>query len=124
MDKRFFLALLLTAIVIIAPPLLFQRGGVRRAISSIDSTKTPRVDGATNQTVPGGAAPAAAVAPSARVSEVPAQSTPPGATPVETTTVETRLAHYRFSSRGAVPVSVVLDSYPSRRPGAANSASQ
>jgi YidC/Oxa1 family membrane protein insertase len=122
MDKRFFLALLLTAIVIIAPPLLFQRGGVRRATSSIDSTKTPpRVDGATNQTAPGGVAP---VAPSARVSEVPAQSTPQGAASVETTMVQTRLAHYRFSSRGAVPVSVVLDSYPSRRPGAANAASQ
>ncbi|MEO6527101.1 MAG: YidC/Oxa1 family insertase periplasmic-domain containing protein [Gemmatimonadaceae bacterium] len=35
---------------------------------------------------------------------------------VETTTVRTRLAKYAFSSRGAVPISVSLDSYPTRRP--------
>jgi len=31
--------------------------------------------------------------------------------------VDTHLATYAFSTRGGVPVSVVLDSYPSRRPG-------
>jgi YidC/Oxa1 family membrane protein insertase len=35
---------------------------------------------------------------------------------VETTTVQTRLARYAFSSRGAVPISIALDSYPTRRP--------
>jgi YidC/Oxa1 family membrane protein insertase len=35
---------------------------------------------------------------------------------VETTTVQTRLAKYGFSSRGAAPISVALDSYPTRRP--------
>ena len=123
MDKRFFLALLLTAIVIVAPPLLFQRSGARRATSGVDSSRTPpRADTANGQTAAAGTrAPAPQ---SAQVSDVAAQSASLGPSPIETTTVQTRLAHYRFSSRGGVPISVVLDSYPSKRPGAANSASQ
>jgi YidC/Oxa1 family membrane protein insertase len=39
---------------------------------------------------------------------------------VETTTVQTRRSRYLFSSQGAAPVSVVLDSYPSRRPTGGN----
>jgi YidC/Oxa1 family membrane protein insertase len=122
MDKRFFLALLLTAIVIVAPPLLFQRNGVRRPASTIDSSRvTPgRTDSGGTQAASGQTAPL----PQSR----PATDTVrPGATAtaaVETTTVETRLARYRFSSQGAAPVSVVLDSYPSRRPGATKSASE
>src|SRR6476659_3865426 len=118
MDKRFFLALLLTAIVIIAPPLFFQRGGVQRATSGIDSGRIPnRADSANKQTTtPGVKAPAAQ---NAQATEAPSQNAPTVQAPVETTTVETRLARYRFTSEGAVPISVALDSYPSRRPGAA-----
>jgi YidC/Oxa1 family membrane protein insertase len=123
MDKRFFLALLLTAIVIVAPPLLFQRGGTRRTTSGIDSSRvTPNhVDNANAQPVVGATAPnpqntPVATAPAAGVTLLPVS--------VETTTVETRLARYRFTSRGAAPISVVLDSYPSRRPSAGKSASE
>jgi YidC/Oxa1 family membrane protein insertase len=122
MDKRFFLALLLTAIVIIAPPLLLQRGGVQRATSGIDTNRVPtRVDSANKQ----GITPVAgAPAQKAGASEAPPPNAVSFQAPVETTTVETRLARYRFSSQGAMPISVALDSYPSRRPGAAKTASQ
>src|SRR5437763_9074379 len=125
MDKRFFLALLLTAIVIIAPPLLFQRSSVRQPASAVDSSRkaTARADDGSGQATRS-AAPAIPPIPNARDSGTSAQNAPTAVAPVETTTVETRLARYRFSSKGAVPISVTLDSYPSRRPGAAATASQ
>ncbi|HKH93016.1 MAG TPA: membrane protein insertase YidC [Gemmatimonadaceae bacterium] len=120
MDKRFFIALLLTAIVIIVPPLFLPNTGARRP-------RTVAVD-STNRSV---ARPdtVAATTPSGAVNPTVAtpQSTPtvvgavqPSAAGVETTTVQTRLSRYAFSSRGAAPVSVVLDSYPSRRPTSAD----
>src|SRR6478609_7512663 len=116
MDKRFFLALLLTAIVIIAPPLFFQRGGVQRATSGVDTSRAlNRADTNKQARAPAAEAPAQ----TAGAAEVPSQNAAPVQAPVETTTVETRLARYRFTSQGAVPISVALDSYPSRRPGAA-----
>src|SRR5829696_8568958 len=126
MDKRFFLALLLTAIVIIVPPLFFPNSAARRPRTTADSTSraTARTDSAA------AAAPAAPAAPAAAVSRttVASQPTPavagasqPPTAAIETTTVQTRLSRYAFSSRGAVPVSVVLDSYPSRRPTSAAS---
>jgi YidC/Oxa1 family membrane protein insertase len=122
MDKRFFLALLLTAIVIIAPPLFLQRGGVQRATSGIDTSHAPnRADTAAKQATPSSAATAAQNGGGAVVQN---QNAPAVQAPVETTTVDTRLARYRFTSQGAVPISVALDSYPSRRPGAANTATQ
>ena len=120
MDKRFFLALLLTAIVIIAPPLIFQRGGVQRTTSGIDTSRTPnRGDTTTKQASAPGAA-----TPNAGTSVAQPQNVPVAQAPIETTTVETRLARYRFTSQGAVPISVALDSYPSRRPGATNTTAQ
>jgi YidC/Oxa1 family membrane protein insertase len=112
MDKRFFLALLLTAIVIVAPPLFLNRGA-RRPATTADSTShtSPRLDST------------AAVAPDASTATPPSTVAPSAAggaampiAPVETTTVHTRRSRYGFSSQGAAPVSVVLDSYPSRRP--------
>ena len=122
MDKRLFLALLLTAIVIIAPPLFFKRGGVQRATSGVDTSRAlNRADTNKQALAPAAEAPAQ----TAGAAEVPSQNAAPVQAPVETTTVETRLARYRFTSQGAVPISVALDSYPSRRPGAAaNAASQ
>src|SRR6476469_6380698 len=126
MDKRFFLALLLTAIVIIAPPLFFQRGGVQRATSGVDTSRAlNRADTNKQAPAPAAEAPAQTAGAAEVPSQVPSQNAAPVQAPVETTTVETRLARYRFTSRGAVPISVALDSYPSRRPGAAaNAAAQ
>jgi YidC/Oxa1 family membrane protein insertase len=116
MDKRFFLALLLTAVVIIVPPIFFNSGG-RRATPTADSTRPaaqrtdslPAATGGTPPAVPQPSAPSTGVTPATS-----AAVASPSAT--ETTTVTTKLARYAFSSRGASPISVVLDSYPSRRP--------
>jgi YidC/Oxa1 family membrane protein insertase len=114
MDKRFFLALVLTAIVIVATPLLFP--GARkpapapRALPTADSVR--RVDRpAAATTVPTTAQPASPAAATVN-SSTPALN----AAVVETTTVRTARSTYGFISRGGVPISVVLDSYPSRHP--------
>ena len=115
MDKRFFLALVLTALVIVATPLLFP-GASRRS-------PTPVVADSTGGSVPADSA----VAPiPSTLPALSAVAAPPVANsgvstligvPVETTTVRAVRSTYAFSSHGAAPISVVLDSYPSRRPG-------
>ena len=118
MDKRFFLALLLTAIVIVAPPLLFPTKSVPRSPATLaDSSRRLPETAATRVSSPAAVeAPAPQAATSSAV-ESTAPGTPASQLPavVETTTVRTRLATYAFSSRGGVPISVSLDSYPSRR---------
>lgn len=120
MDKRFFLALLLTAIVIVVPPLFFRNNGGQRP--------TPATADSANRSVIRPDSPASAVSSAPAAGSAPSTGTPTLQTatatgvpstvafPIETTTVQTRLSRYAFSSRGAAPVSVVLDSYPSRRP--------
>lgn len=114
MDKRFFLALLLTAIVIVATPLLFP-GATRRPVPAIvqDSAAARRAVAAAGDT---GATtlPAAVVNSTTPVPTAPSVAVP--ASPVETTTVHAQRSTYAFSSRGAVPISIALDSYPSRHP--------
>ena len=120
MDKRFFLALLLTAIVIIVPPMFFNTGA-RRPASVADSTSRPaaRPDSIPTVAAPANPAPVNQTTPSpATTPQAPATTVLSAA--VETTTVRTRLSRYAFSSQGAAPVSVVLDSYPSRRPTSAD----
>src|SRR6478672_9048359 len=110
MDKRFLLALVLTAVVVIATPWLFgtqssltpTKSGT--GISKPDTTK--RAD-------------SLAVAPVAErdtsrptISSSPvADSSPNMAVAPETTLVSTPLADYRFSNVGAMPLSVELKSY-------------
>ena len=117
MDKRFFLALVLTAIVIIATPLLFpnanRRPGtvvpadsMRRAPAATETAAQPSTPSISNNAPPSGTLPS-----------IGSISQPIGGV-VETTTVRALRSTYAFTSRGAAPVSVVLDSYPSRRPGA------
>jgi YidC/Oxa1 family membrane protein insertase len=122
MDKRLFLALLLTAIVIVVPQLFFNTGA-RRPASVADSTSRPagRPDSIPSVPAPVTAAPATGAAVTQSTSVPATPPTLPAATgvpsvPIETTTVQTRLSRYAFSSQGAAPISVVLDSYPSRRP--------
>src|SRR6476661_5079409 len=130
MDKRFFLALVLTAIVIFGTPFLFP--GSRRTATRADSARVlaNRVDTAPGAKAPGAAAPATPMpAPqiSTRDSSVGAaaqSATAPVAVRPDTTVVDTRLATYAFSSRGGVPISVVLDSYPSRQPSARRRAAE
>jgi len=129
MDKRFFLALVLTAIVIVGTPFLFpstKRAPVRAVDSAqvhaarTDSAATPAAS-AVAQPSPAAAAPAV----SALKDTAAGSSTPNGsAVRAETTVVNTRLATYAFSSRGAAPISIVLDSYPSRRPASRGRAAE
>jgi YidC/Oxa1 family membrane protein insertase len=116
MDKRFFLALLLTAIVIIAPPLFLNRGARRPPVAATDSTsRTPARSDSGSSTAP--TIPVEKVASTSPEAASPtAGATASPATPAETTTVQTHRSRYGFSSQQAAPVSVVLDSYPSRRP--------
>ncbi|MEP6703801.1 MAG: hypothetical protein ABJB34_03250, partial [Acidobacteriota bacterium] len=109
MDKRFLLALVLTAVVVIATPWLFgtQSSLVpTKAGSGIlkpDSTKrgdslarTAAIERDTSR-------------PTITSSSVPDSN--PAMMVAETTVVSTPLANYRFSSVGAMPLSVELKSY-------------
>ena len=125
MDKRFFLALVLTAIVIVGTPFLFpdaRRTPPRVADSAhLAATRADSVArAATPVTSTPAGVPAATAAPAtiARDSVAATTSMPVASVRPETTVVDTRLATYAFSSRGATPISIVLDSYPSRRPTA------
>ena len=113
MDKRFFLALVLTAIVIVATPLLFPGAG-RRAVTPVAADSTRRV--ATQDSGVAAARPTAMPAQTAPVVAPGTIASTPVSASVETTTVRTTHSTYAFTSRGAAPISVVLDSYPSRRP--------
>ena len=110
MNKRFFLALILTAIVIVATPLLFS------------STKPrPSSDGSSNSSRDSVAHPRDTVVASVPATVIPAQISSAQAlsTPIavgDTATVKTPHAVYTFNAKGATAISVVLDSYPSLRP--------
>jgi len=106
MDKRFLLALVLTAVVVVATPWLF---GTQ---SSRGVNKTERDTALVSDSVASlRPSPQAtlieqpAVTPASDSSLAGAQMRP------ETTTVSLRLAQYAFNSVGAVPISVDLKSY-------------
>ncbi len=119
MDKRFFLALVLTAIVIVTTPLLFP-GASRRPATSVVPDTTSRSAAAPRDSAAVQGTPAAAPAAQPPGAPTGAQPTPSAASspmvPVETTTVHAGRVTLGLTSRGAAPLSVVLDSYPSRRP--------
>ena len=109
MDKRFLLALALTAIVVIATPWLF--GSRSRSTKSSRDT-TLAIDSVSRDTLR-----PTAIAPQAVV-ERPAVQTADSAAPAntspiipETTTVSLPLSEYHFSNIGAAPTSVELKSY-------------
>lgn len=110
MNKRFFLALVLTAIVIIATPLLFpstKRNTTPPA--SVDSTHQAAAAPIRDTAVP----PVQLVQPRVNSSILqPKNST--GA--IDTVTINTVHALYTFSTKGGAPIGIMLDSYPSLRP--------
>ena len=110
MNSRFFLALALTAIVIVVTPLIFPPGSAKRTpVVAVADSLSHRAD--------------SVVAPP--VATVPSQGNAPPVAPTnrlpvrsaDITTIRTRYATYGLSARGGVPVSVVLDSYPTHRKG-------
>jgi YidC/Oxa1 family membrane protein insertase len=113
MDKRFFLALVLTAIVIVATPLLFP--GARRQPQTPGASAV--ADSTRQQPRPAEVPPPPPSAPSSvPATIVNSNTTSLSRAAIESTTVRTARSTYVFTSRGGGPVSVVLDSYPSRRP--------
>ncbi|HMC53886.1 MAG TPA: membrane protein insertase YidC [Gemmatimonadaceae bacterium] len=116
MDRRTLLALLLTAIVIVATPMLFpspRRPAVDTAAVNADTTRRGAIPPAPAAQQPA-ESPGAARA-LARPAPTAAQ------TPVvraETTVVTTPRASYAIASPGGAPVSVSLPQYASLRAGA------
>ena len=117
MDKRFLLALTLSAIVLVVTPLLFQSTRPPAPAATRGAT------GAAHDPAPQPAALAPTVtspAPS-HVQPAPGATTPTASVspvasaPSETTTVVTNRSRYRFPSAGAAPAQVTLDSFPNLR---------
>ena len=113
MDKRFFLALVLTAAVVIGLPMLLPTPPQPPARVGADSTLATAPAGAPGAVrapaTAGADAPAPAAAPGVQDTAAAEQATAQAlAAPAETTTVATPLGTYRFSSIGAAPVSVEL----------------
>ena len=106
MDKRFLLALVLTAVVVVATPWLFG------TLSSRGVNKTER-DTALVSDSAASLRPSSQPTPIEQPAVVPASdSSLTGAqTRPETTTVSLKLAEYAFNNVGAVPISVDLKSY-------------
>jgi YidC/Oxa1 family membrane protein insertase len=109
MDKRFFLALVLTAVVVIATPLIFGNRSTTAKSGIPDSLVTLR-DSLPTRTTPSIAEDTArrdSVVTQPRADSI--VGTAP--TAAETTAVSTSLTEYRFSNLGAMPVTVELKSY-------------
>lgn len=104
MDKRFFLAIALTLVVIIATPLIFPSNNPPPTAAGADSA-------AASSVAPGGTAPAA---PGRAVPRPPTAPKPDSAThaatPIhaDTTTVATARAEIAFTSAGGTPLAVTL----------------
>ena len=109
MDKRFLLALALTAIVVIATPWLFGSQS-RNTKASRDTTLA--IDSVNRDTLQSTPIPPSSIV--ERPAVQPSDSTASVRTaPVvpEVTTISLPLSEYRFSNIGAVPTSVELKSY-------------
>ena len=113
MDKRFFLALFLSLVVIAITQLLFPPAKPTAASRNAkDSTAraASSTAGSTASSTPTATTNKVALAAPARVSTSPDTVT----VAAETTVVETPKAIYKFSNFGAVPIAVVIRDYKSR----------
>ena len=116
MDKRFLLALVLTAVVVIATPWLFGTQSRSSKTIPADSGIARRDSLTESPTIrpPVAPTPEAIVATdSGRPASVSTRGDSVLATPVmaESTVVVTSVADYRFTNIGALPLSVELKSY-------------
>ena len=119
MDRRFFLALLLTALVVIATPFIFP--SARRVPPVPVATDTTRVDSAAPPAAPAAAAPSAASggAAAAPMGQPADSSASPVRAPiaVDTTSVNAGGTSYEFVNVGAAPVAARLPAYRDLRRG-------
>lgn len=107
MDKRFFLALLLTGAVMMLTPVLFPRARGPGAANPVDTTALG-VTAGQNAGAPGAAVVASLPDSFPRASS--GSASPQAA--VETVLGRSALSSYTFSTLGATPVAVTADSYP------------
>ncbi|MFL5464984.1 MAG: membrane protein insertase YidC [Gemmatimonadaceae bacterium] len=119
MDKRFFLALFLSLIVIALSQLLFPapKPVPTKRSSTIGDSASASLSNAASSTTPAIGQPAAA--PARTIPESQAQKstkalTTAGNAIAETTVVTTAKAIYKFSSLGAAPISAVTRDYKNR----------
>src|SRR5919108_4322016 len=122
MDKRLFLALLLTALVVVLTPVVFPTPQpVRSTIPDTTIAPSSRAPAGMGAGTGPQSPPAAGDRAGAPSMSAPrrAADTARAAAPVaaETTEVRGGGSEYRFITPGAAPVSVVLGDYRSLRPG-------
>lgn len=118
MDKRFFVALLLTALVVAITPILFPGPAPTRTPASSRETPAAGIPGVPG--APPAASPASPNAAPALSPAVPAAAVnvPDAGTAAETTAVGTTHARYSFSSLGAAPIQAQMLDYRSLSRGA------
>ncbi|HET9634965.1 MAG TPA: membrane protein insertase YidC [Gemmatimonadaceae bacterium] len=118
MDKRFFLALFLSLVVIAITQLLFPSAkptpASRNAKDSTARTASSTAGSAASSTVAVTPNQVSAVAPGKTATSGIAISPDTATVRAETTVVETPKAIYKFSSVGAAPTAVVIRDYKSR----------
>ncbi len=120
MDKRFFLALFLSLIVIAITQFVFPSPKRVPAVPMTAQDSAASIRAATPnanpapvvRTDPASVGGAASPVPAPGVAVTPVS----GATVAETTSVVTPKARYQFSSIGAAPVSIVISNYQNRSP--------
>lgn len=103
MEKRFFLALLLTGAVVVLTPMVFPRPKSSAPVTVADSTGPLAVPPVLMSAAP------AKTAPASSAGVILAAPLPQAA---ETLVVRTALSAYTFSALGAAPLQVQADSYP------------
>ncbi len=108
MDKRFFLALLLTGVVLVVTPMIFQSPPPAAVTSTVPVPGAPATSGAV---VPA-PAPSSVVGTSVIAPARPAATVAgPVAAPAETISVRAGNSAYSLSTIGAVPTAVVLSDH-------------
>ncbi|HUF26713.1 MAG TPA: membrane protein insertase YidC [Gemmatimonadaceae bacterium] len=128
MDKRFFLALVLTALVILGPSFFLRPPPEARDTTSLAPRPSPDepASEAPTPVAPGAPATPAGDAAPPRTIDVRSIDTVPGQPARrlvgDTTVVTTPLATYRFSSLGASPTSIELRNYQALGSGVENDA--
>lgn len=127
MEKRFVLALLLTGVVVAVTPLLMPTPPAPAVSTTVaDSTATGAAASSHASASATSATSATAVVPNAEPTAVPGAATAATlpATAAETLLVHAPLAVMSFSTVGAAPLTVQLDSYPALNTGRAKGAAR
>src|SRR3981081_1576586 len=117
MDKRFFLALFLSLIVIAVSQLLFPASKTTPGsrVSPAGDSSSRLNGGVAAASAPSSSSNAKNVAPASLITRVSPTSTGiAGQAVVETTTVSTAKAIYKFTNIGAAPVSIAMRDYVNR----------